>query len=291
MNFNKTVTDIKRLKIQGAENVAKSAANAITQKYFDLLKQKKENDLIKYINILEETRSTEPCMRNTLHFFYESVKKKPAKKVLNEIETHFKNSDKNIEKYTAEKIRNNSIIYTHCHSGSVVRSIISARNSGKKITVHNTETRPLFQGRITAVDLAKKGIKVVHFVDSGMRLAIKDADIILLGADAVTTEGFVYNKIGSEIVCEQAKVYDVPVYICTNSWKFDPKTIFGFDEKIEQRHKEEVWKNPPRNVEISNYAFEKIKPELITGIITELGVTRPEILSEEVKKAYPWMFK
>ena len=65
----------------------------------------------------------------------------------------------------------------------------------------------------------------------------------------------VINKIGSEMFCEAAKSKEIPVYICTDSWKFDVATIFGFDEIIEKRHETEVWSDKPKNIKISNYAF------------------------------------
>ena len=87
------------------------------------------------------------------------------------------------------------------------------------------------------------------------------------------------------------KKYEIPVYVCTNSWKFDPKTIFGFPEIIEKRPKNEVWNNPPKGVNIINPAFEKIDPDLITAIISELGILRPDNFISEVQKRYPWMIK
>jgi ribose 1,5-bisphosphate isomerase len=290
MSFESIVRDIKNMRIQGAQNVAKESINAISEKYRILQQRNETASLKKYMSILEKTRSTEPCMRNALHCFYDNIKNKDPAKVVRDIHQHFIISEVCIAEFASKKIKNNSIIFTHCHSGTVIKALLKAKKERKRFVVHNTETRPHLQGRITAKELSKAKIPVVHFVDSAMRVAIKDADIVFLGADAVSSEGFVYNKIGSELVCEVAKDYDIPVYICSDSWKFDAQTIFGFEEIIEQRHAKEVWLNPPSRVKISNYAFEKIAPSLITGIITELGIIRPELLTEEVKKAYPWMF-
>ena len=113
---------------------------------------------------------------------------------------------------------------------------------------------------------------------------------MLLGADAVTSEGKVINKIGSELFTEIADRYEVPVYVCTDSWKFDPKSVFGYEEEIEKRKPTEIWPTAPRGVKIANFAFEKVNPDLITGIISELGIYKPSIFVEEVKRAYPWMF-
>jgi translation initiation factor 2B subunit (eIF-2B alpha/beta/delta family) len=172
----------------------------------------------------------------------------------------------------------------------VVGILKEAKAQKKSFVVHNTETRPHFQGRKTAMELARDGIKVVHYVDSAARLAMKKADIMLIGCDAFTSEGRVINKIGSELFAEIAHRLQVPVYVCTSTWKFDPKTVFGFEEQIEERARCEVWKDIPKNVRVDNHAFEIVSPELITGMITEMGVYRPEVLVEELRVRAPWIF-
>jgi ribose 1,5-bisphosphate isomerase len=181
-----------------------------------------------------------------------------------------------------------STIFTFCHSSTVVNILKQAKKHGKKFEVFQTETRPLFQGRITARELAEAKIKVTHVVDSAARVALKKADLMLIGCDAISTTR-IYNKIGSEMVAIIAEKYGVPVYVATNSWKFDPETIYG-KEKIEERQGSEVWENPPGGVMIKNFAFEAIDPKLVDGIITELGIFMKKSLISELKKTYPWMF-
>lgn len=302
-SFDQTVKDIKSLKIQGAVNVAKEAARSIL---YVLAKEKKKRpedilDALRKANqILSNTRPTEPCMRNTLDFIFlelernakdsESLAKHVEKRVKQALE-FFKEADDKITEYGTQKIFDGMTIYTHCHSSTVTKVLINAWKTGKHIEVHNTETRPRYQGRITATELAKQGIPVTHYIDSAARFALKKSDLMLIGADAITAEGKVINKIGSELIAEVADRYGMPVYVCSNSWKFDPATVFGFEEPIEKRHEKEVWENPPKNVKIDNFAFEKIDPRLVSGIITELGVYKPQTLIQVIKKNYPWMFK
>ena len=209
--------------------------------------------------------------------------------ITNNTNYHFEEVDKKISEFASRKISNSTIIFTHCHSSSVMKALINAKQDGKRFEVHNTETRPLYQGRITAKELSQQGIPVVHYVDSAARIALKKADIMLLGADAITSEGKVINKIGSELFAEVADRYDIPLYICSDSWKFDPLSIFGFEEEIEKRSSKEIWPTAPKGVAIDNIAFEKIDPDLITGIISELGVYKAEVFVEEIKKVYPWI--
>lgn len=272
MGFEQICKDIKSLKIQGAQSIAKAGVEAFKIKH-DKASIKK----------LFSLRPTEPTLRNAVNFCLKDPKKNPdlALKHLNE-------TQKVIAKYGARKIKGSSIIYTHCHS-STVTAILKEAFKTKKFEVYNTETRPLYQGRITAAELAKAKIPVTHFVDSAARYVLKKANMMLIGADAVLSNGKVANKIGSELFAEVAKKYDTPVFVCTDSWKFDAQTIFGYDTEIEYRGAKEIWKKPPRGVKIKNIVFELVNPNLIDSVISELGVHNVDNFIVEVKKAYPWM--
>ncbi|MCK4521016.1 MAG: S-methyl-5-thioribose-1-phosphate isomerase [Nanoarchaeota archaeon] len=300
MKFEKIVKDIKNLKIQSAENIAKNAVLALklySQTIHAITKTSFIEELERAKQILFKTRPTEPCMRNSLNFIIHALDGKDLEDLkqrfnlrVNQALTHIEYAQNIIADIGAKKIKNGSIIFTHCHSSFVTSILKKAKQRGKKFTVHNTETRPRFQGRITASELSKAGIPVIHYVDSAARLALKKADMMLIGCDAIDSEGKVYNKIGSEMFAEIADKFDIPVYVAADSWKFDPKTIFGFNEEIEQRNPDEIWKNPPKNVKISNYAFEKIDPGLITAIISEIGIFTPPMFLEELKTNYKGLF-
>ncbi|MBN2880998.1 translation initiation factor eIF-2B [Candidatus Woesearchaeota archaeon] len=302
--YSQIINDIRELKIQGAINVAKSAVEAFSIKLEELYQEKKSNDINEFVKSLNgvkielfSLRSTEPCLRNALNFIFSNITFTTSieelfsklKKNIELTNNHFTESKMLTVKYGSKKLTSGMTIFTHCHASTVTSIILDAKKQGKNFKVHNTETRPLFQGRITAKELADNGIDVELFVDSAARVALKKCDIMLIGADAIQSDGTVINKIGSEMFAEIANRYDIPVYICTDSWKFDPASIFGFEEIIEERHYKEVWPEKPDNVKVSNFAFERIKPELISGIISELGIYKPEAFLTEVIEKYPWM--
>lgn len=282
--YEETLQKIKSLEIQGAENIAIAAVKAFAEK----LKETQDVEKLKvYVKELESLRETEPALRNSLHYCLLNFKNDPS--VDETIINYFKTSKTQIAEIGAKKIREGMTVFTHCHSGTVTGILIKARQDGKRFTVRNTETRPRYQGRKTAEELAAAGIPVIHSVDSAGRLGIKESDMFLFGADAVTVEGNVINKIGTTALVEFANAYQIPVYSCTNSWKFDPATISGADEPIEERDPAEIWESPPAGVKIINPAFELTSSDKITGIITELGVFKPETLVTEIKRVYPWM--
>jgi ribose 1,5-bisphosphate isomerase len=166
-----------------------------------------------------------------------------------------------------------------------------AKQNKRNFEVHNTETRPLYQGRKTAKECSKMGIPVKIYVDSAARYALKKVDLMLIGADAITSEGKIINKIGSEMFAEIANKFDIPVYVCTDSWKFDAATVYGYEEEIETRRTSEVWRRQPKGIKIDNHAFEKVDTDLVTGIISELGIYKPEIFVEEIRRNYGWMLR
>nr|VDS11034.1 R15P Isomerase [uncultured Candidatus Pacearchaeota archaeon] len=299
MEFNATCKKIKDLKIQGATNVAVSAVEALSS----LIEKSKAGTKAKLVSEIEagkkklfELRATEPMMRNFLNFVHaralvgKDVKemKKEAKRAAKEALMMKEAAKQAIVKIGAGLIEEGSIVYTHCHA-STVTGILKEAAKTKKFEVYNTETRPRFQGRITAEELAKAKIPVTHFVDSAVKFAMRKADIMMIGADAITPMG-VYNKIGSGLFAELAKKYDVPVYVCSVSWKFDPESIFGHEEVIEERNPNEVWDRVPKSVRVRNYAFEKVIPENVSAIVSELGIYNNDTFIEETKKKYPWMF-
>jgi len=245
--LEKIYSDIKQIKIQGATNIAKAA---VTAYLLDPSKKTKKK--------LLSLRPTEPTLSNALNY----LEKWPKEKVIE----HFDEAQEKINNNIYKIIKNNCVVYTHCHSTNVGKALVYAKKKGKKFEVYNTETRPLYQGRITAKELSNAKIKVTTFVDSAMQNAIKNSDIILLGSDAILKNG-VINKVGSTAVSELAFIHKKPMYIVADSWKFSPKNV-----KIEERNFKEVWKNAPKKIKIRNPAFEKIEKKYIKAIISEYGV-------------------
>ena len=97
----------------------------------------------------------------------------------------------------AKRIGDGSVVFTHCHSSTVTRMLAKAKADGADFRVICTETRPAYQGRITAKELVGLGIDTTFIVDSAARTFMGEADIVFVGADAITSEGNVVNKIGT----------------------------------------------------------------------------------------------
>ena len=170
------------------------------------------------------------------------------------------------------------LVFTHCHSSTVTRLLAKAKADGKEFTVICTETRPAFQGRITAREMVGLDIQTMFIVDSAARSYMGDVDLVVVGADAITSEGNVVNKIGSSSVVSELL-------------KFDPETLYGEYEGIEQRNPSEVWNEAPTKLFVRNPAFDVTPNRYINGIVCEEGIIAPQSIVETVNRSYPWVFK
>lgn len=274
-DVDETVRKIENVEIQGATNVAEAGVRLLKRLLEEGADEKRIDEVAER---LKNARPTEPFLFNCIRVARHTGR---YDDVLGQIDRQDE-----IDRNGARLIGEGDVVYTHCHSSSV-SSVLRTVADRREFRARVTETRPLYQGRKTARELAEAGVPVRFYVDSGARIALREADAMMIGTDAVLADGKVINKIGSEMFAEVAGGYGVPVYVITNSWKFDPMSSFGYEREIERRTAEEVWEDPPEGVDIVNYAFESIAPEKVDGVVSELGVHEPDEFVEAVAKEYP----
>ena len=203
-------------------------------------------------------------------------------------------------KHGSQLFDNNDTIMTHCNAGALATVaygtalgvIRATKDSGKKIKVIATETRPVMQGsRLTAFELKHDGIDVSLIPDTavGYSMANKLVSKVIVGADRILQTGHVYNKIGTYQVALMARQHGIPFYVAAPLSTFDLKSR-PEDVVIEQRKASEVTgvagkKTAPDDINVINPAFDMTPPELITGIITEAGIAKPPF-EASIKKLF-----
>jgi len=299
--------DIKSLKIQGATDIAIEIIKALAD-YSDNIRTKELSILKKEFKtgakFLLSARPTEPMSQNGVKFILSQLNKSKSKNVVhakdcikkasNDFLMAMSDASDLVIDYGEKIIKNNDDILTHCHSWLVEQILIKAKENKKKFKVYNTETRPLFQGRMTSKILLKAKIPTTMVGDSSAGFLISHysgkslmMDKIILGADAILSDGSVINKIGSFAIGVIAKEEKVPLYIASTLLKFHNKSWI----KIEKRSPKELWKNAPKGLKIINFAFDVIPAKYITGIICEQGIIRPKNIRTVVEKNYPLLIK
>ena len=209
--------------------------------------------------------------------------------------------NKSIGRYGATVVPKGATILTHCNAGAlatvgygtalgVVRSAYANDNT---IQVFADETRPRQQGaRITTVELTMDGIPTTlitdgmcsYFMSKGM------IDMVVVGADRIAANGDTANKIGTYTVAIAAKYHNVPFYIAAPLSTIDTSIKSGKEIPIEERSHEEVThiNGKPicaEGVNIINPGFDVTPNELITGIITEVGILKPDY-NKSIKEAF-----
>ncbi|MCD6097210.1 S-methyl-5-thioribose-1-phosphate isomerase [bacterium] len=304
-SLKETYKKIKNLEIQGATAVAKTILLSLKE-YGLNLKTKNISDWTNKIKqageYLLSTRPTEPMAINGVKFTLKTISNNKPKTILqakdclekgvNDFLILMEDAGLKIILYGQKIIKNNNKIFTHCHSWLVEQILIKAHKNGKKFQVFNTETRPLFQGHITAKKLLKANIPVTMVADSAAGFFISkhsgdkfNIDKVLIGADAILKQGDVINKIGSFTISSVAYFEKIPVYIAAPLLKFHSKSWI----KIEKRDPKEIWENAPKKIKIINLAFDKIPSKYLKGIICEAGIIKPEQAYFYAKKFYPWI--
>lgn len=275
----KILDDIRALRVQGARNVALAALKAVKI----VAERSSDADLVDSVkNVVLElarTRPTEPAMRDALTYVLRHLSsKEELLKAIDRYEDEIREAEEKIADYGARRVPDGGVVITHCHSTTVVRVLTRAKEMGKEFRVVVTETRPKYQGKITARELLEAGIPVTYIVDSAAYLFMRDADLYITGADAITSDGYVVNKIGTALMALAAKRFDVPYCVAASTLKYDPVTAAGFEEPIEERDPSEVV-DPSElpGAEIRNPAFDVTPPDLVDGIISEIGVYAPQI--------------
>lgn len=304
--INDICRDIKSIKIQGATNIAIAGIRAITFAISSYdFKEKQEFCDFVYENCekIKQARPTEPMLFNGLKYILFNIEKNKSKSLSFLVNDSIKNGKyfldlidkttvKSIE-YGSKIIKNNYNFLTHCHSSSVIKTFVKAKNNGINFHVYNTETRPLYQGRLTSADLVKNGIKNTMIVDSEAAYLISDAsgkdyviNGVIIGCDAIGMSGSIINKVGSFGIALACFVSKVPLYISANLLKVDVSD----DIPVESRDFKELWEKAPKGLEILNFAFDLVPAKYITGFITEFGIVHPKDIKKIMKEKYPFMF-
>ena len=189
-------------------------------------------------------------------------------------------------------------ILTHCNAGALATAgygtalgvIRHAHAAGKSIEVYADETRPLLQGaRLTAWELAREGIPVRVIADSmaGAMMAQGKIAAAVVGADRITRNGDVANKIGTYTVAVLCKYHGIPFYVAAPSTTVDLALASGAEIPIEERDADEIRYHgermmTPAGALISNPAFDVTPAALVSKIITEHGVFAPHELAAKM---------
>ena len=303
MFVTETAEKIKSMEIRGAGRIAREAAEALRRHATEVRNEDLrffQHEMDAAAQILIATRPTAVSLPNAVHIVMSGLERavtleEARNGIINRAEQFIHSSRhavENIAQYGARHIRDGDTLLTHCNSEAALGCIIEAHRSGKEIEVFATEVRPRNQGYITIRTLNDAGIKTNFIVDSAVRSFINEVDLVIVGADAVTVNGAVVNKIGTSQVAHTAHEARVNVLVAAETYKFAPRTIIGELITIEERAgneilTDEIARTLPQ-VTIRNPAFDVTPAEYIDLIVTEAGAVPPQMAYIIIREYLGW---
>lgn len=314
-NFRETASAIRDMIVRGAGAIGATAAYGVAQGALafrgnDLKKFSAHVEAV--FQILKAARPTAVDPVNAMN----GVRREMARgKTVEEKKSlalaaaeEFANEDvehcEEIGKYGAKLIRDGMKILTHCNAGwlafvdigTATAPMYAAQKLGKKFHVFCDETRPRSQGAtLTAWELAQQNISHQIIADNaaGHLMQRGEIDMVIVGSDrTLGRTGEVANKIGTYTKAVLAARHKIPFYVAIPLSTIDWNLKSGFEIPIEERSESEVlgaWGNNSRGkrefIRVANPTsgarnpgFDVTPPELITGIITPVGIFKPKEL-------------
>lgn len=283
-----TADRIRDMTIRGAGRIARAGATALG----DMARNRSGgtlDDFRKEVSeaskVILDSRPTAVSLWNGVHATIKDVDS--ATTLDDAVQSVISNSEDFVERSLGavdtiarigvKRISDGDVIMTHCNSSAALGVIKEAHRQGKDIRVFATESRPWRQGILTVNELADAGVDVTMIIDSAVRSVMKKVDKVFVGADTITSHGALINKVGTSQLALAANEARVQFYVCSETYKFSPMTLFGDMVTIEERDISEVVRpgEVPDSVKVFNPVFDSTPARYIDAIITEQGMVSP----------------
>ncbi len=294
-----TAEKIRSMEIRGAALIGRAAARALKEFALSI----EPSDLAEFnaevgqaADILLNTRPTAVSLANAIRMVMrrrgddlESARRSLAENADDFVERSLLAVER-IGEIGSRRVRDGDVILTHCNSSVAVSIIKTAFDAGKDIKVIATESRPRYQGHLTIKTLDGWGITTELVVDSAVRTVINEVDEVIVGADVITANGSLVNKIGTSQIALAAHEARTSFMVAAETYKFSPETMMGELVPIEMRAAEEVYPGISefKHVRVRNPAFDVTPHQYIDVICTEVGAIPPEMSYLVIKEMLGW---
>jgi translation initiation factor 2B subunit (eIF-2B alpha/beta/delta family) len=248
-----------------------TGASGIVAKAVDILTAAKASD-VDLREVTEALFRAQPTMASVWNAAAAALSDDPAR--LTEFAERVRRAPHAIARYAATHFAEHAsdrplhMVSISC-SGSVVVALKAIR-AKRTVRVSCSESRPALEGRRLASELVAAGIPVTYFSDAAIAGALGDADTVLVGADAIASTWFL-NKTGTRMLSAAATQQGVPVYVVASRDKFAGRELAA-RLAIRSGEPAEVWESAPAGVDVRNPYFEVIPLDLVTAVISDLGI-------------------
>lgn len=194
--------------------------------------------------------------------------------VLTGFRRDLRSAQQRIARRFAAQLPRRAVVLTYSYSSTVLAALRTARP--KLARVICSEGRPMLEGRRLARELAAAGIRVTLVVDAALPARVREADAVIVGADAVFLDpagsgaGAYVNKIGTGVLQAAARAARKPFYVLADTSKILPRQA-AQDYGIEEKPAAELWAGAPRGVRVENRYFERVPFARGVVLLTERG--------------------
>jgi len=314
-SLKEVVEAIKKMRVRGAPLIGVTAAYGIA---IALIKNSSDKYLTEAKKLLIQSRPTAVNLAWAVNFVFNKLKKEPigtrislAWRLANDLADQDVKDNLLIGEHglkLIKKINKPQInILTHCNAGwlatidygTALSPIYKAFREGLNIHVWVDETRPRNQGtNLTAWELSQENIPHTIITDNagGLLMERGDVDLVIVGADRISIDGNVCNKIGTYLKALAARQSKIPFYVAAPTSTIDPNYMGDnnlFD--IECRDEDEILKvqgldasNNITEVKIGyssayNPSFDITPGNFVGKIICEKGVYNPRDIGKALK--------
>ena len=185
--------------------------------------------------------------------------------------------------YLVNMFPENGTVMTQCFAETIVGMMLKeCRKRGNQIRLFCPETRPYFQGaRLTATVCSQMGFDTTVITDNmpAFVMANEHVDVFTCAADAITCDGYVFNKVGTSQIAICAKHFGIPVFVSgapdVGHPTYDTVTIEMRDPDFSLQAMGVRTAIEGTGVKGYYPAFDMTPPHLISGIVTEKGIFSP----------------
>ena len=297
--ITRLIDEIRSDKIHGASQLARQAVQVLKAAAEHSHAETVEQFLLEVMEIGQELMAARPAMApvyNIVNRLLKAISTKSTEMdlpsirqlIITKTDGAVKDSQQavnRIARFGSKLITDGDIIMTHSYSSTVIETLKVAYSKRKNIEVIATRSGPGRTGERIAGELGRHRVPVTFIDDAAIAFYIATANKIMVGADRICADGKLINGIGTYQLALAAERASIPFYVLCETLKFDPR-LRSDEVDLEEKETSEVVEpgRLPPEVRVKNPNFDITPLGLVTGMIPENGVLKPDDITNYMKE-------
>jgi translation initiation factor 2B subunit (eIF-2B alpha/beta/delta family) len=260
MKLKRDIVSLFNNKTEGSSAILNKLNNIVKKEFKDkeyllfLIKESQKHfdtfsNILNYLQDIRKELSNDEALLKLINY-YSEYEKIVQNKIFENGKKYFLNVSKVIT------ISNSFTVFSFLNK-------LNSLNSNLEVII--AESRPKNEGKVLAKKLIERGIPIEFITDFSTAYFIQKADVAVIGADKVLSNGNIVNKTGSLALAILCSYYNKPLYVITSKSKITDESSYSHEDKDPT----ELWRYSHKILKVKNYYFEEIEKDLITRIITD----------------------